>query len=84
MFLTEEEMKRLQQALDSENTYGQVAYNYNENEENRKASCDDSQSPKPSEGSQEDDQAFIVPPELNIPPDMTVVRILLNLIQFKD
>ncbi|XP_043482392.1 splicing factor, suppressor of white-apricot homolog isoform X2 [Leptopilina heterotoma] len=68
----EEEMKRLQQALDSENSYGQVAYNYNENEENQKATCDDSQSPKPSEGSQEDDQAFIIPPELNVPPDMTV------------
>ena len=66
-------MKRLHQALDSENTYGQVAYNYNECEESRKAISEDSQSPKLSEGSQDEDQAFIIPPELEIPSDMTVV-----------
>ncbi|XP_076619773.1 suppressor of white-apricot isoform X2 [Colletes latitarsis] len=62
----EEEMKRLHQALDSENTYGQVAYNYNEEGNSSKITCDDSQSPKQSEGSQED-QAFVPPPELEIP-----------------
>ncbi|XP_024944748.1 splicing factor, suppressor of white-apricot homolog isoform X2 [Cephus cinctus] len=64
----EEEMKRLHQALDSENTYGQVAYNYNEDEDSQKATCEDSQSSKQSEGSQEEeDQAFLPPPELEIP-----------------
>ena len=64
-------MKRLHQALDSENSYGQVAYSYNE-DDSRKGNNEDSQSPKPSEGSQ-DDEAFIVPPELEIPPEMAVV-----------
>ncbi|XP_014467681.1 PREDICTED: splicing factor, suppressor of white-apricot homolog isoform X2 [Dinoponera quadriceps] len=62
----EEEMKRLHQALDSE-TFHQVGYNYNEDENGHKAPCEDSQSPKQSEGSQEEDQAFIPPPELEIP-----------------
>ncbi|CAK9805180.1 Protein suppressor of white apricot [Anthophora quadrimaculata] len=63
----EEEMKRLHQALDSETTYSQVAYDYNEEANGSKMACDDSQSPKRSEGSQEEDQAFVPPPELNIP-----------------
>ncbi|XP_033211076.1 splicing factor, suppressor of white-apricot homolog isoform X3 [Belonocnema kinseyi] len=66
----EEEMKRLHQALDSENSYGQVGYSYND-DESRKGINEDSQSPKPSEGSQ-DDEAFIGPPELEIPPEMAV------------
>ncbi|XP_046835580.1 splicing factor, suppressor of white-apricot homolog isoform X3 [Vespa crabro] len=68
----EEEMKRLHQALDSENSYTQVAYNYNEDENNSKLACEDSQSPKQSEGSQEEDQAFVPPPDLEIPEGMTV------------
>ncbi|KAK0167449.1 hypothetical protein PV327_004846 [Microctonus hyperodae] len=68
----EEEMKRLHQALGSENTYGQVAYNYDE-QDGQPAIGDDSQSPKPSEGSQEDeDQAFVLPPELEAPQDMVL------------
>ncbi|XP_076236124.1 suppressor of white-apricot [Calliopsis andreniformis] len=63
----EEEMKRLHQALDSENTYSQVAYNYSEEGNGSKVTCDDSQSPKQSEGSQEEDQAFVPPPDLEIP-----------------
>ncbi|XP_023288289.1 splicing factor, suppressor of white-apricot homolog isoform X2 [Orussus abietinus] len=64
----EEEMKRLHQALDSENTYSQVGYNYQE-ENSQKG--EESQSPKQSEGSQEEeDQAFVVPPELNVPEGM--------------
>ncbi|KAF3428095.1 hypothetical protein E2986_10121 [Frieseomelitta varia] len=63
----EEEMKRLHQALDSENTYSQVAYDYNEEGNGSKITCEDSQSPKRSEGSQEEDQAFIPPPDLEIP-----------------
>ncbi|XP_043489382.1 splicing factor, suppressor of white-apricot homolog isoform X2 [Polistes fuscatus] len=67
-----EEMKRLHQALDSENSYTQVAYNYNDDENNSKLACEDSQSPKQSEGSQEEDQAFVPPPDLEIPEGMTV------------
>ncbi|XP_043797328.1 splicing factor, suppressor of white-apricot homolog isoform X3 [Apis laboriosa] len=63
----EEEMKRLHQALDSENTYSQVAYDYNEEGNGSKIACDDSQSPKRSEGSQEEDQAFVPPTDLEIP-----------------
>ncbi|KZC11692.1 Protein suppressor of white apricot [Dufourea novaeangliae] len=63
----EEEMKRLHQALDSENTYSQVAYNYNEDGNGSKIACEDSQSPKQSEESQEEDQAFVPPPNLEIP-----------------
>ncbi|CAL1689604.1 unnamed protein product [Lasius platythorax] len=66
----EEEIKRLHQALDSESSYNQVGYNYNEDENNQKASGDDSQSPKQSEDSQEEDQAFVPPPELEIPEGM--------------
>lgn len=73
-FVSEEEMKRLHQALDSENSYTQVGYNYNEDENNSKLACEDSQSPKQSEGSQEEDQAFVPPADLEIPEGMTVVR----------
>ncbi|KYN00474.1 Protein suppressor of white apricot [Cyphomyrmex costatus] len=66
----EEEIKRLHQALDSESSYNQVGYNYNEDENGHKASSEDSQSPKQSEGSQEEDQAFVPPPELEIPEGM--------------
>ncbi|KAL0131733.1 hypothetical protein PUN28_002942 [Cardiocondyla obscurior] len=68
----EEEIKRLHQALDSETSYNQVGYNYNEDENGHKASGEDSQSPKQSEGSQEEDQAFVPPPELEIPEGMIV------------
>ncbi|XP_012136399.1 suppressor of white-apricot isoform X2 [Megachile rotundata] len=64
----EEEIKRLHQALDSENAYNRVAYDYNEEGNGgSKSACDDSQSPKRSEGSQEEDQAFVPPPDLEIP-----------------
>ncbi|XP_017755130.1 PREDICTED: protein suppressor of white apricot isoform X1 [Eufriesea mexicana] len=68
----EEEIKRLHQALDSENTYSQVAYDYNEEGNNSKNACDDSQSPKRSEGSQEEDQAFVPPPDLEIPDGISL------------
>lgn len=75
--ISEEEIKRLHQALGSENTYGQVAYNYDE-QDGQTAVGEDSQSPKPSEGSQEDeDQAFSLPPELEVPQDMVLVSIYL-------
>lgn len=74
MSIAEEEIKRLHQALDSESSYNQVGYNYNEDENNQKASGEDSQSPKQSEGSQEEDQAFVPPPELEIPEGMILVR----------
>ncbi|XP_032663725.1 splicing factor, suppressor of white-apricot homolog isoform X3 [Odontomachus brunneus] len=64
-------MRRLHQALDSE-SYHQVGFNYNEDENGHKAPCEDSQSPKQSEGSQEEDQAFVPPPELEIPEGMIV------------
>ncbi|KYM87292.1 Protein suppressor of white apricot [Atta colombica] len=66
----EEEIKRLHQALDSESSYNQVGYNYNEDENGHKASGEDSQSSKQSEGSQEEDQVFVPPPELEIPEGM--------------
>lgn len=66
-------MKRLHQALDAE-SYHQVGFNYNEDENDHKAPCEDSQSPKQSEGSQEEDQAFVPPSELEIPEGMILVR----------
>ncbi|XP_033357887.1 splicing factor, suppressor of white-apricot homolog isoform X1 [Bombus vosnesenskii] len=68
----EEEIKRLHQALDSENTYTQVAYDYNEEGNGSKIACDDSQSPKQSEGSQEEDQTFVPPPDLEIPEGISL------------
>lgn len=68
-------MKRLHQALGSDNTYGQVAYNYDD-QDNQIGVGDDSQSPKPSDGSQDDDdQAFTLPPELEAPEGMVMVNI---------
>lgn len=64
----------MHQALDSESSYNQVGYNYNEDENGHKASGEDSQSPKQSEDSQEEDQAFVPPPELEIPEGMVLVR----------
>lgn len=78
--IAEEEIKRLHQALDSESSYNQVGYSYNEDENGHKASGEDSQSPKQSEDSQEEDQAFVPPPELEIPEGMVLVRISLSLI----
>lgn len=71
--MIEEEMKRFNQALGSENTYGQVAYNYDD-QDSRTAIGEDSQSPKPSDGSQEEeDTAFLLPPELEAPEGMILV-----------
>lgn len=67
-------MKRLHQALGSENTYGQVAYNYDD-QDSQTAIGEDSQSPKPSDGSQEEDQAFVLPPELEAPEGTILVII---------
>ncbi|XP_011498257.1 PREDICTED: splicing factor, suppressor of white-apricot homolog [Ceratosolen solmsi marchali] len=64
----EEEIKRLHQALDLESSYSQVGFNYDD----EKKSLDDSQSPKQSDGSHEEDEAFIAEPELEIPEDMVV------------
>ena len=66
-------MKRLHQALGSENTYGQVSYNYDD-QDSQKGLSEDTQSPKPSEGShEEEDQAFVAPPEFDIPEGMILV-----------
>ncbi|XP_016839599.1 splicing factor, suppressor of white-apricot homolog isoform X2 [Nasonia vitripennis] len=64
----EEEIKRLHQALDSEGSYSQVGFNYDD----EKKSGEDSQSPKQSEGSHEEDEAFVPEPALEIPENMTV------------
>jgi len=72
----EEEIKRLHQALDAESSYNQVGYNYNEDENDQKASGEDSQSSKQSEGSHEEDQAFVPPSELEIPDGMILVKLL--------
>ncbi|XP_044002350.1 splicing factor, suppressor of white-apricot homolog isoform X2 [Aphidius gifuensis] len=66
----EEEIKRLHQALGTDNTYGQVSYNYDD-PDSQPAIGEDSQSPKASDGSQDDDdQAFVLPPELEAPEGM--------------
>lgn len=66
----EEEIKRLHQALGTDNTYGQVSYNYDD-PDSQTANGEDSQSPKASDGSQDDDdQAFVLPPELEAPEGM--------------
>lgn len=61
-------MKRFHQALDSENVYGQVAYNYND-EDSKK----NEDSTEASNSQEEEDQAFVPPTELEIPEDMKVV-----------
>lgn len=66
----EEEIKRLHQALDAENSYSQVAFNYDD----EKKFAEDSQSPKQSEDSLED-EAFVADPDLDVPADMKVVSI---------
>lgn len=68
----EEEIKRLHQALDSEGSYSQVGFSYDD----EKKSVEDSQSPKQSEGSHEEDEAFVPEPELELPENMTVVSIV--------
>ncbi|XP_057319868.1 splicing factor, suppressor of white-apricot homolog isoform X1 [Microplitis mediator] len=68
----EEEIKRLHQALGSDNTYGQVAYNYDD-QDNHAGVGEDSMSPKPSDGSQDDDdQAFVLPSEIEAPEGMVL------------
>ena len=63
-------MKRFHQALDSDNVYGQVAYNYND-EDNKK--LEDPQSP--TENPQEEDHVFTPTAELDIPEDLVIVSI---------
>lgn len=61
--------------MGSDNTYGQVAYNYDD-QDNRAGVGEDSMSPKPSDGSQDDDdQAFVLPPEIEAPEGMVLVNI---------
>ena len=69
--LSDEEIKRLHQALGSESGYSQVGFNYDDEKKG-----EDSQSPKPSEGSTEEDEAFMRDPVLEIPEDMIVVSCL--------
>ncbi|XP_075232655.1 uncharacterized protein LOC142331003 [Lycorma delicatula] len=62
----EEELKRLHQALGSDKTYGQVSYSYEE---------ENGESEKPvQESNQTDDsdEPFIAPPELDVPEDMVL------------
>lgn len=65
----------MHQALGTDNTYGQVSYNYDD-PDSQSAIGEDSQSPKASDGSQDDDdQAFVLPPELEAPEGMILVII---------
>lgn len=64
-------MKRLHQALDSEGSYNQVGFSYDD----EKKSGEDSESPKRSEPSAEEDEAFVPEVELEIPEDMVIVSI---------
>lgn len=65
-FLLEEEIKRLHRALDStDNDYGQVGYNYDDENKNNQETA--------KEVPEEDLQAFVPPPELDIPQDMSLV-----------
>ena len=67
---TEEEFKRLQKALSSEKSYGEVAFNY---DEDRKPASE-----IPNKDSAEDDEdqfePFIPPYQLDIPVGMKIVR----------
>lgn len=65
--LVEEEIKRLHQALDSDGAYNQVGFNYDD----EKKTGEDSQSPKQSE--EEEDEAFVPDPELEIPENLITV-----------
>ncbi|KAL7303293.1 hypothetical protein TKK_0004485 [Trichogramma kaykai] len=62
----EEEIKRLHQALGSDGAYNQVGFNY----DNEKKIEEDSQSPKQSEGSTDDDEPYVPIPELELPENI--------------
>ncbi|XP_046386073.1 splicing factor, suppressor of white-apricot homolog isoform X3 [Ischnura elegans] len=67
----EEELKRLQQALSAENTYGQVAYQYDESGQpvgEHKAEG----SAGPGGAVTEEDEPFVPPQELDIPLNMVL------------
>nr|XP_018913320.1 PREDICTED: splicing factor, suppressor of white-apricot homolog [Bemisia tabaci] len=64
----EEELKRLQQALDGEKAYGQVGFTYSEE---KKEEGEENETKKEEE-EDEEDAPFIVPHELDIPVGMVV------------
>ncbi|XP_071443188.1 splicing factor, suppressor of white-apricot homolog [Hetaerina americana] len=63
----EEELKRLQQALSAGNTYGQVAYQYDES-----GQPVGEHKPEGNAGSTEEDEPFVAPQELDIPSNMVL------------
>lgn len=71
----EEELKRLHQALDGK-TYGQVAFNYDAGTAPSKSvdsAPDGSGEAAPT--TDEEDEAFVPPPELDIPVNMALVSV---------
>ncbi len=64
---SEEELKRLQKALNSEKSYSEVAFNY---DEESKSSQDGNEKETNEE---EDDEAFIPPYQLDVPVGMKIV-----------
>ncbi|KAK3927052.1 Protein suppressor of white apricot [Frankliniella fusca] len=66
----EEELKRLHKALDPQNSYGQVAYSYDEDNEQNIST--EAGSKEPSEAADEEDEPFIPPPELDVPVGMVL------------
>ncbi|KAE8743534.1 hypothetical protein FOCC_FOCC010859 [Frankliniella occidentalis] len=66
----EEELKRLHKALDPQNSYGQVAYSYDEETEQNVST--DADSKDPCEATDEEDEPFIPPPELDVPVGMVL------------
>jgi len=61
--------------LDSQHSYGQVAYNY---DEAHAANQQEEANQSAADGEEEEDQPFVAPPELDIPVGMILVRMLKN------
>lgn len=70
----EEELKRLHQALGS-NSYGEVAFNYDEDPDSGKLEQKGEGEPAEEEEVEGGDEPFIAPPELDVPINMALVWI---------
>lgn len=70
--ITEEELKRLHQALDGK-SYGEVGFDYNKGSGPTKADGDSNHGDVESQAIDDEDQLFVAPPELDIPLNMVLV-----------
>jgi len=73
----EEELKRLHQALGS-NSYGEVAFNYDEDPDSEKLEQKGEGEPT-GEEVEGGDEPFIAPPELDVPINMALVWITFDI-----